>query len=158
MLSRKMLLITVYIFLGLVVLALLILQLKTILVERDPQQQIFVTGHLPSPLPNGFYRGSSSIVPKVWIGKTFNLEKMIGINNFNGGIEHYPFTFYASQSLKDKQLQVIKIDYNQPQNPWWVRFIVDEVVATDTPSGYLGKINLRFAGLTFSVGYFTLTK
>lgn len=142
----------------LVVILLLIGWMRTAKSEKDVRQQIFATGHVPNPLPSGFYRGKVNGYKGSWTGKTFDSQAKTGINNFSDGNELYHFAFYEGNGLRDKDLKVLKIDYNQPGNRFWVKNIVDEIVETDTPGHYLGKIHVHLIGLTFTIGYFSLGK
>ncbi|MGH9845679.1 MAG: hypothetical protein ACREEM_43780, partial [Blastocatellia bacterium] len=57
---------------------------------------------------------------------------------------------------KDVNTDVFKLDYDLPENPFWIRAILDEVVET-TPREYLGKIHLKvLPGFWISIGYFGL--
>jgi len=145
------------IILGLIIIALLVFEWRTIKAEKDPRQREFTNGHLPDPLPDGFYNGVVRGYTGSWIGKTFNLAATTGINNFSDGNTLYPFAFYPGTGLRDPNTSVLKIDYNQPGNSFWIRMVVDEVVETQ-PGAYLGKIQLRLLGFHFTLGYFTLNK
>lgn len=150
----------IFIIIGLLILIFLLVLLgftiRSISVNRDARQKEFLAGTVPSPLPDGFYAGKVNGYRGSWTGKTFDVATGLGINNFKDGNKLYPFRFYAGQGLSDK-IPLLKIDYNQPQNSWWVRHVVDEVVQT-APGHFLGKIHTKFIGLTFTVGYFTLLK
>jgi hypothetical protein len=129
---------------------------QTLRVERRPSQQTFRGGKAPKPLPEGFWRGSVTIQQgKNWRGKVFDRAAQTGINRFADG-ERYPFKMYVAPGLRDRDLRVLRIDYNVPGNPWWLRLIVDEVVQTE-PGHYLGKVHLAaLPGLTFTATYFEL--
>ncbi|HZT35326.1 MAG TPA: hypothetical protein VFA15_05375, partial [Nitrososphaera sp.] len=60
---------------------------------------------------------------------------------------------------RDRNLDVIKIDYNRPENPWYLRnFAYDEIVRLDD-GRYLGKIEIEIVrGVPFTVGWFWQTK
>lgn len=124
-----------------------------------PRARIFARGRAPNPVPNGFYRGSAGYTGS-WKGKTFNPAASRGINVFgaNGkdNSEQYPFKTYGGKGLQDSSLDVLKIDYDLPENPLWIRSILDEIVEVQ-PGEYLGKIHLRLVpGMPFTVGYFEL--
>ena len=73
-------------------------------------------------------------------------------------VERYPFKTYAGKGLRDKKLDVLKIDYNVDGNPFWLRLIVDEIVEV-TPGKYLGKMHIKLIpGFPFTVLYFELKK
>jgi hypothetical protein len=126
-------------------------------VERAANQAKFRGGRLPSPLPDGPYKGNAFTgLGKNWQGKVFDRNKNVGINQFADG-QRYSFRTYAAPGLRDQDIQVLRIDYNQSGNPLWLRFVVDEIVQT-TPGHYLGKIHVKIIpGLPFSLGYFELT-
>ena len=100
-------------------------------------------------LPNGFYKGSVGFKTS-WEGKKFNAENSSGINLFDGQ-EKYPFKTYEEKD-------VLKIDYNLPENPFWVRLILDEIVEISKDK-YLGTIKLRLIpGFPVTIGHFRLEK
>lgn len=152
----KLMLIILYILIAVIVITFLGFEVRSWQVNRDARNKIFAAGTVPAPLPDGFFKGHVNGYRGTWIGKTFDASGN-GINNFSDGNKLYPFKFYPGPGLTDKSLTVLKIDYNQQQNSWWVRHIVDEVVQT-APGQLLGKIQARWLGLTFSIGYFTLQK
>ncbi len=122
-------------------------------------QKIFSSGKVPKELPNGFYKGHVERIKVSWQGKKFDAKSGTGVNIFKNGdqlIEKYPFKIYKAEGLKDRMI-VLRIDYNLPQNPFWVRLVVDEVVET-SPDNFLGKINLKLTGFSLTLGYFTLKK
>jgi hypothetical protein len=132
---------------------------RTRLVERHPNQAVFTAGKVPGHQPDGFYRGSvgPDVPTKGWRGKVFDGGKGTGINQFTPD-QRYVFKFYSAPGLRDQHMQVLRIDYKQPGNPWWLRFIVDEIVMT-APDRYLGKVHVQILpGLVFSLLYFELTK
>ncbi len=151
--------IVVAIFIGLGLLILISLGLyKTYKVEHSANQDLFRNGKLPNPLPDGFYKGNSfNGLGADWQGKVFDANKQTGINRFKNG-QRYVFKTYEAQGLRDRATTVLRIDYNQPGNPWWLHFIVDEIVET-SPGHYLGKVHLRIIpGLPFTLSYFELSK
>ena len=142
---------------GLVVLALLAIAIfiiivvgvyQTYRVEHRPQQAVFRAGSLPDPLPDGAYKGFQNIsMGADWQGKVFDRKNSSGINQF-AHEQRYTFKTYAANGLRDGDKQVLRIDYNQPGNPWWLRYIVDEIVQTG-PGKYQGKVHLKIIpGLT----------
>lgn len=115
----------------------------------------FLKGTFPSPLPNGFYKGKVQNLNTKWKGKIFDASSSTGINLF-GDKKVYPFKTYKGKGLQDKNLDVLKIDYNISENPFWIRFILDEIVQI-APGKYLGKVLLRLIpNFPFSLGYFKL--
>jgi hypothetical protein len=124
--------------------------------EHSPNQPLFKRGKPPESAPNGFYQGNRfSGLGEGWQGKIFNSAEQTGINKFADG-ERYRFKTFVARGLRDRKQEVLRIDYNQSGNPWWLRFIVDEVVET-TPGHYLGKVHLKLIpGLPFTLSYFEL--
>ncbi len=131
---------------------------KTHQVESSPNQKLFLSGKIPDPSPDGFYKGHAFTgLGKDWQGKVFDANKQTGVNKFVDG-QRYVFKTSIANGLRDKNLKVLRIDYNQPGNPWWLKFVVDEIVET-SPGHYLGKVHLKvIPGMTFTLTYFELTK
>lgn len=128
---------------------------QTYKVERAPFQAKFRSGRASAPA--GFLKGTvSNALGTSWQGKVFDHSAATGINQFANG-QRYPFRTYTAAGLRDHDVQVLRIDYNQPGNPWWLRFIADEITES-TPGHYIGKIHLKLPGITFSLGYFELTQ
>ncbi len=124
-------------------------------VQNSPNQKIFLSGKSPNPIPNGLYKGSVNFKTS-WQGKKFDPTNSSGINIIDGK-DRYPFKTYTGKGLRDN-IEVLKIDYNITQNPFWLRFILDEIVET-SPGKYLGKVHIKLIpGLSFSLGYFRLEK
>ena len=69
--------------------------------------------------------------------------------------ERQPFKTYYGNGLRDKNLNVLVLDYDIPENPFWLRYIRDEIVQV-APNQYLGKLHLRVIGFAFTLGYFEL--
>lgn len=133
--------------------------------DVDDKQKTFLAGQVPNPLPDGSYHGTVPGYTVPWLGKKFNAADHSGINLFkNGGgdisaapAEKYRFRTSMGPGLKDANVTVIKIDYDIPENPFWLRWILDEIVET-APGVYLGKMIVRFFGTSFALIYFTLEK
>lgn len=158
----KLILLALLVFiLILIVLAIFFGLLRTIQIQHKPQQKEFFSGTVPKELPNGLYRGTVSGLNTTWEGKRFDASESSGINVFKNGSnynEKYPFKTYFGKGVQDKELEVVKIDYSANKDPWWLRFILDEVVEV-SPGKYLGKVHVTIIpGLPFSVGYFRLEK
>lgn len=158
MLLFKILLSLLVLFL---VAVLLVGFLRTWQISSMPYQQTFLKGSVPNPEPEGFYAGTTAFSTP-WIGKKFDAASGMGVNIIKNSageqIEKYPFKTYFSNGLIDRDLQVLKIDYNIPENPFWVRWILDEIVQT-APGQYFGKMHLRLIpGFPFSILYFQLNK
>ncbi len=130
--------------------------LKTMQIQNDPRQKEFLGGTVPGNLPNGPYTGTD-LQGAAWLGKRFSAKTATGINVFTTS-EKYPFKMSTGFGITDKNLKVIKIDYSQNKNPWWLKFLQDEIVET-SPGKFLGKIQVNvIPGLPFSLGYFELKK
>lgn len=150
----------IVIILGIVLLVVLLGMLYgtfvTWRVEHASQQAEFRAGTLPIELPDGAYDGTSpDLERRSWHGKSFDRAKSSGLNRI-GNEEKYPFVMSFGSGLRDP-IKVIAIDYNLPENPWWLRLVTDEIVQT-SPNQFLGKVHVRILGLTFSIGYFELQK
>lgn len=144
----------------LVVISLLYLRWRTYGVEHSASQSIFAQGEADLVGFNGEYRGSASGYLGSWQGKTIDEAGQRGINRFtqNGGVVNkYPFTTYIGKGLRDTDQDVMKLDYNQPGNPWWLKFIVDEVVKVGEGE-YLGKVHVRLGPAVSTLMWFRLTK
>lgn len=121
------------------------------------QKTNFSTGIFPSPLPEGSYIGSIQALETSWKGKTFDASSSSGINII-GEKEVYPFKTFKAKSLTNSNLDVLRLDYNLPQNPFWLRFITDEIVQ-HTLSKLTGKVYLNLIpDYPLSLGFFKLEK
>lgn len=145
----------------LLIIGILILSLFSLLlfinyrVQHSLYQKVFLSGIFPSPLPEGFYKGSVQALNTSWKGKVFDASHSAGINLF-GDKKVYPFKTYKGKGLQDTNLDVLKINYNIPENPFWIRLILDEIVEIE-PGKYLGKVHLNLIPhLPLSLGYFKL--
>ena len=161
------------ILLFIILLAVILGIWRTWQIQSDPRQKIFLNGIMPNPPLDGFYNGTVSgeksflrrfyySGSSTWLGKKFNLNNATGTNVFNKGLdlknELYPFVTRQGKGLLDKNTDVLKIDYNIKENPFWLRFILDEIVQVK-PDVYPGKMVLRIIpGLPFGILYFELTK
>lgn len=134
---------------------------RTWQVEHSPDQTMFLNGQAPIIAPQGLYRGSVPGHKVSWLGKKFDAIHQNGINLFDDGrgnqTERFPFVTVYGKGLRDKNLELLKIDYNIQENPLWLRPILDEVVQVGQ-NDFLGKVHLRvIPGLPFTLGYFKLT-
>jgi len=118
--------------------------LSNLIVARSENGKNFSSGKVPS-IPAGFHKGKAPNQGS-WLGKKFDATSSSGINEFSEG-EKYPFKMYVSSG-------VLKIDYNNSQNPLWVRFILDELVEVD--NHYLGRIQVLLPFYPITIGFFTL--
>jgi hypothetical protein len=156
--------------------------LVTFAVSRSTYQQEFLLGKTPTA-PDGFYQGSAHVLfdqKTPWLGKSFDSVNSLGFNiltpqggsilktltplykrfniNQNGETEAYYFKTRTEPGLKDKSLNVIKLDYNSKENPFPIRIILDEIVQI-APEQYLGKIHVKvFPYFYATIGYFGLKK
>ena len=132
--------------------------LRTLQLAASSQEKEFSAG-TATTMPDGFYLGTV-IGPKVtWLGKRFDAARGTGINVFstatNTTTDKYPFVFSQAQAVHNT-MQVIAIDYNLPENPWYLRPVLDEIVMT-APGQYLGKLQLRIIpGYPFALTFFGL--
>lgn len=121
------------------------------------QKNNFSTGIFPSPLPDGSYIGFIQALETSWKGKIFDASNSSGINLI-GEKKVYPFKTYKTKGLTNSSLDVLRLDYNLPQNPFWLRFITDEIVQ-HTLSKLTGKVYLNLIpGYPLSLGFFKLEK
>lgn len=132
---------------------------RTVMVEHSATQKEFDGGRVPAPLPDGFYKGSVSFPHGGWKGKSFSAKSGTGINILGDANEQrYPFKTYVAKGLRDPTLDVLRIDYSDPVNSWWLRRIVDEIVQVGEQK-YLGKVHLKvIPGFPFTIGFFRLEK
>lgn len=139
--------------------------MRTMKSERSANQTIFLSGTAVLPAP-GFYQGAATSYKGSWRGKFVEEGSQRGANVFEetdsvtGESEsqhrRYPFALYPAKGLRDGGLDVIVLDYNQAGNPWWLRYVTDEIVQT-SPTTYLGKLHIKITPkIVFTMGYFTL--
>ena len=133
---------------------------RTWQVENSQNEKTFASGKQFTSKLDGFYKGGVSTPVKVtWLGKKFNSASSTGINIFEDGQggqrEGYPFNTSMATSGSST---VLNIDYDRPENPFWVRPILDQLVEVE-PGNYLGKLTVRVVpGYPFSFGFFHLAK
>ncbi len=149
------------IILGLIVLALVAGIVLTIRTQTSTYQKQFLAGTLPANLPDGFYKGSADFPVFTWKGKRFDATGKTGVNVFASGAstaDKYPLTLGTAEGIRDTKLGVVTLDYNRPENPFWLRPVLDEMVEI-APGTFLGKIHYRLIPFfPFSIGYFKMTK
>jgi hypothetical protein len=135
--------------------------IRTWTTPLHPNQKKFLKGNIPNPLPEGFYSGKMTGYTGYWIGKTFDRKNEEGINVFsiNGRkIQRFPFITYIEKGLQDRNINVLKIDYNMKENSFFLRMILDEIVEI-SEGKYLGKVHIRLLPFfPFTLGYFWLNK
>ncbi len=145
---------------GIVAFVILVIAIfRGILVTRrtqsDPLQKEFLTGTVPENL-DGVYRGTTTGPLGSWQGKEIDDTTKTGINIFKEG-KRYPFKIFPARGLHDN-IELLRIEYNIPGNPLWVRFIADELVQVGD-NKYLGKIHARILpGFSVELGFFTLER
>ncbi len=130
--------------------------------EHNAMQEQFQKGVANIATLDGEYNGvAHGYEGTSWKGKTLNRTNHMGINRFmKDGVAstNYPFQFSLRKGLRDKDMDVITLDYNQKENPWWLKYVVDEMVEV-APREYLGKVHLKIApSIVVTLGYFTLSK
>lgn len=157
--------------------------LVSFLVNRGKYHEQFVAGNAPQVPPDGFYQGAAHIFfdkQTPWLGKSFVADDNLGFNifmpkgaallkilapfykkfnkNSNGDTDAFYFQTRTEAGLKDKDVNVIKLDYDAPENPFPIRIILDEIVEI-APEQFLGKIHLKvFPRFYSTIGYFGLKK
>lgn len=134
--------------------------LRTWQLENRDAQQVFLRGKVPSKPLEGFYKGRLG-EGEGWQGKEFDPKESRGINIFLKDGERtkkYPFKVYEANGLRDKNLKVIRIDYDLPENPFYIRIIKDEIVEVEKDK-FLGKAHLNLIP-TFPITavFFNLSK
>ena len=112
-----------------------------------------------------------------WHGKTFASRSSAGRNVFSraaqpfirlafrehellaAGVraEAFPFRTSLAPSILDPELQVLRLDYDSPENPPLIRRVVDELVAIED-GVYLGRAYVLLRGRPFAVAYFALER
>lgn len=145
----------------LIVLFIIFGLIRTWQMQHGSDQKIFMKGKVPHPMLQGSYKGSARGYVGPWMGKTFDRKNNVGTNNFLVGkitVEKFVFNTSLASGLQDTHMNVLKVDYDNKNNSYFVRKILDEIVEIDT-GVYLGKIHIRlFSFFTLTVGYFTLRK
>ena len=128
--------------------------------KSQAEQFLFTKGTYPDPELNGNYKGSAEAQAN-WIGKSFDSKNNTGINRFSEGLveeKRIEFKTYQGKGLMDPDVDVLKIDYNIEENPFYIKWILDEIVQV-SPGKYLGKVHLRLIPfLPITIMYFELEK
>lgn len=131
--------------------------------QRHVYQKEFLSGKMPEILPDGFFKGTAPHgYYGSWRGKKIDAKTATGTNVFftagRGEEDKYHFKIYKDKGLEASGLTALFMDYALPENPFWARPILDEMVEI-APGKYLGKIHLRLIpGFPFTLGYFRLEK
>lgn len=157
--------------------------LVNFVVNRSYYNGQFIAGSMPKNAPDGFYQGTAHIFfdfQTPWLGKSFVASSSLGFNIFmpkgaallkiimplykkfslnkNGDTDAFYFQTRTEAGLKNKDMDVIKLDYDAPENPFPIRIILDEIVEI-APDEFLGKIHLKvFPRFYSTIGYFGLKK
>lgn len=152
-----------YIALSLISVTFAIGFLLTFAIKSSSEQKLFLKGIVPDSPMSGFYDGSSSYFVGSWRGKFFNQQDSTGINYFTSGLgvgseTRHPFETYVGSGIQDKNIKVLKLDYDVSENPFWLRLILDEIVQTEE-NKYLGKIHVRLIpNFPFTLAFFRLQR
>ena len=132
---------------------------RTLMMTRSEDQDLFLASTTPAPLPDGFYVGDAGTIDVPWLGKRFDRANSSGINLLSQRgqeKEAYPFRTYIGKGLRDGHMDVLKIDYDIDGNPFWLRPALDEMVQVQ-PGLLLGKLHYRFIpGYPFTLTFFRL--
>jgi hypothetical protein len=157
--------------------------LITFISGKSHWQSKFTKGRLPEMPPDGFYKGSAYLLggrPVPWLGKSFESGNQKGFNIFtpkgasllkvmtpfyrlfrlnkDGNTDAYYFNTSTGPGFKDKDIEVFKLDYDSPENPFLIRIILDEMVEV-APQEFLGKVHMKvFPGYYATIGFFGLKK
>lgn len=130
--------------------------------DMRPESSVFSTGSLPSPTPSGSLAGNHfSGLGENWQGKHFYASKNAGINNFKSKTtptvieQRYPFKTSVKQGLRNKNQNVLQLNYDVAGNPLWLRLIKDEIVEV-RPGHFQGKIHLKVSFIVVTLGFFSL--
>lgn len=145
---------------SLVILALALGFARTWQIENSELGKQFASSSAPTVKLDGFYKGSVNLPVKVtWLGKKFNSADSSGINVFENGTggENEMYRFKTVHGLHGENT-VLHIVYDIPDNPFWVRPVLDQLVEI-APGDYLGKLTVQIVpGYPFSLGFFKLSK
>ncbi len=133
--------------------------IRTLMMARGEDQDLFLASTTPAPLPDGFYVGDAGSLSGPWLGKRFDRANSSGINLFSQRgqeREAYPFRTSIEKGLRDTHMDVLKIDYDIDGNPFWLRPALDEMVQVQ-PGLLLGKLHYRLIpGYPFTITFFRL--
>ena len=78
--------------------------------------------------------------------------------NSDGTSNAYYFDTRVGRGYRDKDIDVLKLDYDSDENPFLIRIILDEVVEIAADE-LLGKVHLKvFPRYYATIGYFGLRK
>ncbi len=145
----------------LVLVPIVIASIRSYITSHSPYQEVFLSGFLPSKALSGRYKGTilTSLGTTTWVGKEISAKDKGGINIFQtatGTIKRYPFRLLEVSSVENSKKKIVRLDYGLPENPFWMRFVHDEMVETK-PGIFLGKMFISVVRpLSFGVGFFQL--
>lgn len=156
----RMLLRTFFILVALACIAFLIFGFwRTRTAKGSSNQDDFLAGTAPTPIPDGLYAGSAEGYSGAWQGKKFDRASQTGINVFKaatGEREKYPFKMSVGKGISDTEEDVLQVDYDIDGNPFWLRPVLDEVVQI-APGVLLGKLQYRLIPrYPFTITFFRL--
>jgi hypothetical protein len=126
--------------------------------ENDPREKLFLAGSVPTQKPDGFHERNMPNYTGTWQGKKFDSANGRGVNIFkeNGAlVVRYMFRTGAVKSLSERSKEVYEINYDLPENPLWLRFLVDEIVENQDGT-FTGKIHVKVLWMKYAVGWFSL--
>jgi len=146
----------------------------------DPGPEGFLRGRLIATTTTGPLDAVAAFIAARWMpwqGKSFDPQSMTGCNRFTPDarvplrvvwpsyepiradgevVEAFPFRNRVESGAIDRDVKVLKIDYDFAANPGFlIRRILDELVQVDDAL-YLGKVLLRWRGSFRRVGFFSL--
>ncbi len=151
-------------------------------VAPDPPPSGFHTGRLLATSTWGHWDGVVMRVAQVWmpwLGKTFSPSTATGLNRFTpttatrvwlralfprhqpevntaaGRLEAFPFRTCVGSGKLDRDVSVLKIDYDFEVNPTLIRHILDELLQI-APRRYMGKVLFRSGTRYYRIGFFSL--
>ena len=84
-------------------------------------------------------------------------DRITGFNEFLGLLKIARFRVEKGKSLSDPDLDVIRIVYDHPSNPFFVRLLVDEVRQVG-PDEYLGQGMFTVLGKALWAFWFSVKK
>lgn len=149
-------------------------------VESSGRQHEFENGTLPFEPPSGFYRAAEvpTAFTELWLGKSFDPANRTGIDvftpkgasvmqtltpgyrlfqkNAQGNTEAYFFKTDTAPARGTEGSQILRLDYDSPENPFLVRLFLEELTET-APDTFLVKVHVRyFPGRLAAVGFYGL--
>ena len=127
----------------------------------DPRQSQFARARI-STMPEGRYVGNVPGYERLaqrWKGKRFDAAGARGMNLVEADgpiVERFPFRTYKAPRSLAGDGEVLRVDYDVPENPSWLRICADELVEVGD-GHYLGISYIRLLpGNPFAMLYFEL--